>query len=176
MGTSKKFFRARRGFTRQLHARGLGQVGYSADARVHLNTSSRTAQASRFFRARAGSPPAANAVKSNGSVLPRTRGFTGDDVAKAAVDPGSSTYARVHRPMCSRSQRCSWFLRARAGSPLEAKAGQPKPPVLPRTRGFTAGNGRAQPARRGSSAHARVQGNRPACPTGRAGLAHPALP
>jgi hypothetical protein len=89
-------------------------------------------------------------------VLPRTRGFTGSGTASCEIREGSPAHARVHRRSPAWRRSLDRFFRARAGSPGITPVFYREPPVLPRTRGFTALDGRGANALDGSSAHARV--------------------
>jgi len=153
-----------RGFTDMFDFRATLSKGSSAHARVHRDAGFADARASRFLRARAGSPSASWAVKRRSAVPPRTRGFTAVAVDLRVAEEGSSAHARVHRVRQQVDRRVGWFLRARAGSPWINALEEVVYGVPPRTRGFTAHLAGLCGRSPGSSAHARV--HRPCCRPG----------
>ena len=88
----------------------------------------------RFLRARAGSPIRSSRPSGHLEVPPRTRGFTDVPRGRDRGGSGSSAHARVHRLAAILCAAPTWFLRARAGSPMPVGGERMSQTVPPRTR------------------------------------------
>jgi hypothetical protein len=108
-------------------------------AGVHRYMRGRRSPRQRVFPVRGGSPYAERFAKVEAACLPRTRGFTGDDLAALARCAVSSPYAGVHRAIRSRPSSTSRVFPVRGGSPKIEEDLTPAMMCLPRTRGFTSG-------------------------------------
>ena len=121
-----------RGFTGLRVGANRCSIGSSAHARVHRKKRRCISREPRFFRARAGSPRTTSIRKPKGTVLPRTRGFTGREAERGDEARGSSAHARVHRTLDHAGGHLGFF-RARAGSPSCSSIARIRVSVLPRT-------------------------------------------